>query len=107
MDDGNVLVTYVTTDGPAEKAGVQVGDLLTKIGGQPVNDALSAVQPLSAPFSTGFSEIYQKARYLLRAPVGTETEFVFTKADGKQKTVKIIAAAERASYNVTSIYKGF
>ena len=61
----------------------------------------------SAPFSTGFSEIYQKARYLLRAPVGTETEFVFTKADGKQKTVKIIAASERASYNVTSIYKGF
>lgn len=107
LDDSNVLVTYVTTDGPAEKAGVQVGDLLTQIGGQPIDDALSSVQPLSAPFSTGFSEIYQKARYLLRAPVGTETEFVLTKADGKQKTVKIIAAAERASYNLTSIYKGF
>ena len=85
LDDGNVLVSYVTTEGPAETAGVQVGDLLTRMDGQPVNDALSAVQPLSAPFSTGFSELYQKARYLLRAPVGTETEFVFTSPPGKRR----------------------
>ena len=78
---------------------------LTKMGGLPVNEALQAVQ---ASFCSIFHrispEIYQEARYLLRAPAGTETEFVFTKSDGKQKTVKITSAAELASYAVTSIY---
>ena len=106
LDDGNVLVSYVTAGGPAEKAGVQVGDFLTQMGGQSIKEALAAVEPLSAPFSTNFSEIYQKARYLLRAPVGTETEFVFTKTGGKEKTVKIISGSERDSYLSTSIYSG-
>ena len=106
LDDGSVLTIYVTEDGPADKAGVVVGDVLTKMGGLPINEALQAVKPLSAPFSTDFSRIYQEARYLLRAPAGTETEFVFTKSDGKAKTVKITSADERNSYAVTSIYRG-
>lgn len=107
MNDGNVLVTYVTAGGPAEAAGVRPGDTLTQMGGKPVMDAINAVQPLSAPFSTSFSEIYQKSRYLLRAPLGTTTDFVFTQTVGKEKMVKITAAAERDSYNYTSIYRGF
>jgi C-terminal processing protease CtpA/Prc len=106
LDDGSVLTIYVTKGGPAEKAGVVVGDVLTKMGGKPVMEALLAVKPLSAPFSTDFSRIYQEARYLLRAPAGTETEFVFTKSDGKEKTVKVTSASEQQSYAVTSIYRG-
>lgn len=106
LDDGNVMVTYVSPGGPAEKAGVQVGDFLIQMGGQPVKDALAVVQPLSAPFSTNFAETYQRARYLLRAPVGTETGFVFTTTGAKEKTLKITAASDRISYNVTSIYNG-
>jgi C-terminal processing protease CtpA/Prc len=106
LDDGSVLTIFVTKGGPAEKAGVVVGDVLTKMGGVPVNEPLQAVKPLVAPFSTDFSRIYQQARYLLRAPAGTETEFVFTKSDGKEKKLKIISASERDSFGLTSIYRG-
>lgn len=106
LDDGSVITTFVTPGGLAEKAGVKVGDILVEMGGVPVMEAIKAVQPLSAPFSTDFSEVYQQTRYLLRAPAGTETEFVFTSGT-KTKKVKIVSASEYDSYSITSIYNGF
>lgn len=47
-DDG-VVVKGVQRDGPAEKAGIKVGDVLTRIGGQPVDnfrDALNVIARL-------------------------------------------------------------
>jgi C-terminal processing protease CtpA/Prc len=107
LDDGGVITTFVTPGGPAGQAGVQAGDLLVTVNGQPVMDALAAVKPLSAPFSTDFALQYQQARYLLRAPQGTQTEFGFLTVSGKDKKVTITAAPEWDSYSITSIYNGF
>lgn len=106
LDDRSVITSYVTPGGPAELAGVKPGDILVKVGGKPVMDSLKEVKPLSAPFSTDFALEYQQARYLLRAPAGTQTDFVFKIAGGKEKSLKITAGNEYASYSSTSIYNG-
>lgn len=106
LDDGSVLTTFVNPGSLADVAGVKVGDVLTQMGGSPVAEVLAAIEPLSAPFSTDFALRYQQARYLLRAPLGTETEFVFIGTNGKEKKVKITASDEWDSFSVTSIYRG-
>ena len=36
QEDGSILVVDVTAGGPAEEAGIQVGDVITKADGQPI-----------------------------------------------------------------------
>ena len=84
LDDDSIITTFVTPGGPADEAGVKVGDVLLKIGDKPVMEALKEVKPLSAPFSTDFALEYQQARYLLRAAAGTQTEFVFKDTGGRE-----------------------
>jgi C-terminal processing protease CtpA/Prc len=105
-DDGSVIVVYLTKDGPAEKAGIQVGATISSMNGQPIMDAIQAVQPLSAPFSTSVSELYQQARYLTRAPEGTEATFAYTNPKGKPAQAKLKAIRERDSYSFTSTSRG-
>jgi C-terminal processing protease CtpA/Prc len=107
LDDQSVIVTYVTQGGPAEQAKVQVGAVVTDMNGTPIMDAISKVQPLSAPFSTDFSRVYQQARYLLRAPADTQATFTITNPKGKPQKVTLKAVAERASYNISSVYLNY
>lgn len=69
-----VAVRYVYPDGPAAKAGVQPGDLITKIGGETVETRADAVKALAAFIAGGEIEV-EYAR------------------DGKTKTVKLTAAS--------------
>jgi len=71
MDDSKVIVVYVLKDGPADKAGMQVGAEVTAFNGKPIGEAIGAVQPYAGPFSMALAKRYQQARYLLRAPTGT------------------------------------
>ncbi len=106
LDDNSVMVIYTTEGGPAQKAGMVPGDILTEKDGKPILDAIAEVQPLLAPFSTDFSEIYQQARYLMRAPVGTESTFTFINAKGKSQKATLKAVSEYDSYSYTSVYRG-
>lgn len=51
LDDGRVLVMYLTPGGPAEAAGIKLGAEITEFNGQPVKDALDAVIPWTLPHS--------------------------------------------------------
>lgn len=106
LDDGSVMVVYVTDGGPAQAAGIEPGYLITGMNGMPVMDAIRQVKPLSAPFSTDFSELYQQARYLMRAPLGTEATFTYTNLKGKTGKAVLKAINETASYSYTSVYHG-
>lgn len=107
LDDGSVIVIYVTPGGPAEQAKIQAGAVVTEMNGEPILTAISKVQPLSAPFSTDFAKVYQQARYLLRAPVGTKATFTITNPKGKPQKVTLQAAAETQSYSITSVYRDY
>ncbi len=54
-----------------------MGAEVTEWNGQPILDALRAVEPLAAPFSTDFARDYQQDRYLLRAKAGMEAKVKF------------------------------
>ncbi len=107
LDDGSAVVIFVLEDGPAAKAGMQVGAVVTEFNGEPISDAIGKVAAYSAPFSTDFSKRYQQARYLLRTQPGTETSVTFKNPTGSAKTVTLIAVEENDSFSFTSIYKGF
>lgn len=107
LDDGKVMVIYVTAGGPAEKAGIEVGAVVTQFNGQPIEDAIKAVVPLTLPASMQSSILYQQARYLLRAPAGTVAKVTFTNPGGKEQTVNVTSVPETDSYRYTSIMKGF
>jgi C-terminal processing protease CtpA/Prc len=107
LDDGRVIVTFVTPGGPAEKAGVQVGAEVVEINGMPISDAISTVIPPTLPASMESSVRYQQARYLLRSPVGTETTIKFTNPDGTTLDTVLTSVPENESHRFTSVYKGF
>lgn len=105
LDDGRALVVFVTRNGPADRAGMQVGAELLAFNGAPVNDAIAAIEPLGGPFSTDFALRYQQARYLSRAPVGTEAQVTFANPRGAPQTVTLRAVEERDSFFATSIFE--
>ncbi len=108
LDDGRTMVTYVTAGGPAETAGIEKGAVITEFNGQPIAEAIAAVKPLAAPQSTEWAMRYQQARYLLRAPAGTEATVVFTNPDETEpQTATLVAAAEMDAFRYSSVMRGF
>jgi C-terminal processing protease CtpA/Prc len=107
MDDGKVIVVYVLKNGPADKAGLQVGAEVTAFNGKPIADAIGAVQPYAGPFSMAIAKRYQQARYLLRAPgAGTNVSVTFANPQAASKTVSLTSVQERQSFSFTSLYRG-
>ncbi len=107
LDDGRVLVTYVLPGGPAGLAGVQVGAELTRVSSLSAGEAISAVKPLSGPFSTAFSRRYEQARFLLAVPEGTEKSFTFINPGQGEQTVTLTAIYEQSSLQYSSTFRNF
>jgi C-terminal processing protease CtpA/Prc len=98
LDDGSVIVTYITEDGPAQKAGIKVGAEITEFNGMPIDEAISKVLPFEAPYSTDFGLRTAQALYLLRAPAGTKAEVTFINPGDKAKTITLQAIQEFDSF---------
>lgn len=107
LDDGRIIVVYILDGGPAAKVGMKPGAVVTQFNGQPIDKAIAAVDPPTAPHSTEFSLRYQQARYLLRAPLGTTASVTFTNPGEDEKTVKLKNIDERQSLTFTSTFRGF
>ena len=107
LDDGRVVVSYVTSGGPADNAGVEVGAEVLEFNGKPISEAIASVTPPTLPASMESSIRYQQARYLLRTSVGTEAAIKFKNPDGKTLDTVLKSVPENESHRYTSIYKGF
>lgn len=106
LDDGRAMVVFVTNNGPAKAAGIEVGAVIQQVNGLPVKDAITATKIFS-PESSDFGRRYEQARYLFRAPVGAEAKITFQPAAGAAKTVTLKAVNERQSFYVTSLYRNY
>jgi len=104
LDDGQVISAYVLRGGPADQAGIQTGAVITSVNGEPVLDAISKVQPLSAPHSTDFARRFDQARFLMRAAPGTFTTIGYINPGENEKTATLQAIDEVYSYIATSQY---
>ncbi|RJP49032.1 MAG: peptidase S41 [Anaerolineaceae bacterium] len=107
LDNGRVIVSYVTAGGSAAGAGIQVGAQVTEFNGLPISAAIDAAESWASPQSMESSVHYQKARYLTRAPLGTTASVTFTNPGGEPQTVTLTAYAERESFASSSLFLGY
>lgn len=77
LDGGRIVVNYVTEGSPADEAGIELGTEIIEINGEPALQAVGAVIPWSAPFSTIHVLRLQQLRYVTRAPIGEEIELTY------------------------------
>jgi C-terminal processing protease CtpA/Prc len=98
LDDGRFIVTWVLQNGPAAKAGMTVGAEITAFGDKPIKQAISDVKPFEGPFSTDFGLRTAQQRYLVRAPVGTQTNVTFANPGKSGATARLRAVQEFDSY---------
>jgi len=96
LDDGRVIAHIVLADGPAAKAGLEVGAEILEWNGQPIEPALSQVKILwsEAIPATNESLRLEQYRFLVRSPVGAEATIVFQNP-GSASPVTVILTAVR------------
>ena len=76
LDDGTVIVIFVLMDGPADKAGMQVGDEILEIDGEDVQTAIDNVS-LFSPQSTDFGRRYEQTVFLTRGAIDQKMKVKF------------------------------
>jgi C-terminal processing protease CtpA/Prc len=97
LDDGRVLVTFVTPNSPAARAGIAVGTEIVAINGFPISAWIGAITPQTSPFSTEHVRRLEQAVYAVRFPVGTRVEVTFLK-DGVETTSTMTSVFDLDSY---------
>jgi carboxyl-terminal processing protease len=104
-DDGQVVVSYVTEGGPADTAGIELGAVVTDLGGQPIDAAVDAAQAWSGPFSNPITERLQKLRYATRFPLDTPpVAITYTNPGGTPATAMLEVVEESDSFAASSVY---
>lgn len=76
IDDG-IVVTGTYPGGPADRSGLQAGDIITQINGRPVGDGQAAMNYIAAtrPGETVNIMIYREGKYLtIKATTGVRPE---------------------------------
>ena len=102
VDDGRVIVNYLTPGGPAADAGIEIGAEITDINGKTIADAVAANVPWSSPFSTEHNLKLQQLRYAVRFPVGTEVEVSYQNPGNPIQTTTLVTINERESFDFSS-----
>ncbi|MEX1247857.1 MAG: S41 family peptidase [Anaerolineales bacterium] len=103
-DDGRVIVVFLTPDGPAEEAGIELGAEITSLNGEPIGDAISATVPWSSPFSSAHTQRLQQLRYVVRFPQVSDVEVGYQNPGGVATTATLTTAGEFESFNQSSFY---
>jgi C-terminal processing protease CtpA/Prc len=97
LDSGEALVMHVTPGSAAEKGGLKVGDFLTEVNGEPVQQVISSTPPIE-PQSTDFGRRFDQAVAMLRAPMDTKKQFTFETSSGRTLKLTLTAFDDRMSY---------
>jgi C-terminal processing protease CtpA/Prc len=103
LDNGRIVVSYLTPSGPAASAGIRLGDTILAINGQPAGDYVSTIVPWNSPFSTEHTHRLQQLRYATRFRLGTTTEVTYARPESDDPiNAAITAIAERDSFDYTA-----
>ena len=106
VDDGRIVVNFITPNGPADAAGIELGAEITAIGDLLVEEAMNNAVVYSAPFSTDHFLRLQQLRYATRFELDTEVEVTFVNPGGSEEVVTMTAVAEFDSFNFSSLNVG-
>ncbi|NDJ61230.1 MAG: peptidase S41 [Chloroflexi bacterium] len=107
VDDGRVIVNFLTPEGPAEQAGIELRAEILDINGFPIEEAIELTVPWSSPFSTPDFRRLQQLRYVMRFPSNSEVELTYQNpGDSEPTTVTLTTSPERESFNFSSFNVG-
>ncbi|MBC7815129.1 MAG: hypothetical protein H7175_28485 [Burkholderiales bacterium] len=107
LDDGRIIVTYLTESGPAETAGIEMRADVLEINAQPIDDVVSANIPFSSPFSSEHSRRYQQLRYAVRFPIGQDVEITYQNpGDDEPTTTTLTTIEDPDSFSFSSVNRG-
>jgi C-terminal processing protease CtpA/Prc len=97
LEDGRVIAAFILPDGPAEKAGMQVGAEIVSFNGEPVLDALENVEAFQ-PQSTDFGLRHEQLVFLTRGGIGeqAEVEFINPQTDSLEEKTGFFGKLSRA-----------
>ena len=107
LSDGRVLVSFVTPDGAAEAADIQLGAEIIAVNAQPVKEALATVTAWNGPFSAPHVRRLEQYRYLTRGQVGTNLQLSWRNPGGGAQQASLILRPERASLIASSLFADF
>jgi C-terminal processing protease CtpA/Prc len=105
LSDGRVIVTDVFPGYPADFEGIAVGAEIITWDGQPVKQALDAIEPYFGPYSTEHHKQVEKAIFLTRYPVNTDVEITYQNPGGSE--VDTVLTAEVDYDSLFAAYPSF
>ena len=86
LDNGKVLVNLVVEGSPAEQNGIKVGAEIITWGGKAAKDAYQQATWSETPMATAGDAIYNRGRFMVRAPIGKEIPVEYQNADDRKRT---------------------
>lgn len=103
LDDGSVIVVFLTEGGPAMLAGMQVGAEIVEFNGVNVQTAISEV-PAFEPQSTDFGLRYEQTTFLTRSTVGDTAVVKYQNPGDAVQTATLTSVYELDS--LYAVYRG-
>jgi C-terminal processing protease CtpA/Prc len=102
LDDGRVIVNYVTPESPAALEGIQLGTEIISLAGMPIQDAVQNARPFLNHPNNHVLKL-QQLRYVTRFPLGTQVEITYRNPNSmSQRTATLTTIAERDSFAFSS-----
>jgi hypothetical protein len=98
LSDGRVIVVDVLPDTPAEDAGIQVGAEILEWDGQPMDDAISGIEPIFGPYSTPHHKRLEQLVFLTRVVPEDKVEISVKNPDDDVILVEMEAIVEYDSF---------
>ncbi len=98
LSDGRMIVIEVIPDSPGAEEGIQVGAEILTWDGEPVLEALSAVEPYLGPYSTEHHKRVEQPIFLTRMPPDTQVSVSYQNPeDTEPQEVSMDAAVDYES----------
>ncbi len=88
-DDGKVFVKSVTPNGPADKAGMKSGAIISQVDGKPVLDVVDATSTVFSGASTSWFKHYIQLPFFLRGKASSTVKLTFQNVGEDAKTISI------------------
>jgi len=90
LSDGRIAVSLVRPDGPAAKAGIQPGAIITAWEGKPIAEALKEVTLINSNSSTPHGLIRLQLSDIGRGPLGSRVDVTFENPGMAAKTSTLV-----------------
>jgi C-terminal processing protease CtpA/Prc len=106
-DDGKIVATFFTENGPAAIAGMKWGAEIITMDGVPTSTVVEKIVPWSSPFSNPVIKRLQQLRYATRFKMDKgQVEVKFKNIGGNEQTVALDVVNEVDSFNIPSTRSG-